>query len=396
MPNRPPSPEMAEFAAQFGGVIERGSDAPFGADTFFDPAYARGIKTLDDFVGQRNPCGLIFKYDIQLFDNLSPNAVCGLVGERFCIGVNLGMHQKIIEIASLICNFYFLPEESLGSRLGQTAGTGFKYIDILTNSQEPEKDYPKFLHSLIERVADAKHVDKFVYLTNSLLLFVIHHEIRHATEGHVQFFNQKRGETRGPIFLGETGSNIPGAQEDSELWIPYLFELDADAKAFLTIAENILAGHLLIVESALSSYERLKLVWIGTLLLANTWSLAEEKEPKLGHTHPPGLLRMLSLSRLPTRADLLEELRRVLAGDEPKGAMVQLYNEGARFAQGVRGLNEEFLGLYAIFTQDAWDYYVKIFYDPDALEFDSRLKSLREQFIYEPKTLVVPRAHAAR
>ena len=108
MPRTPPTLEMRTFGTQFGGVLVRDDDLPFGELPTSDPALLMAWNFLDDFKGTRNSYGEVFSCDLQLLENFLPNAVCGLERGCFCIGVYVGLQERILEIAAALVHVMFM------------------------------------------------------------------------------------------------------------------------------------------------------------------------------------------------------------------------------------------------------------------------------------------------
>jgi hypothetical protein len=360
---------MREFAKQFGGVVVRGKEIPFGELPASDPALRTAWSFLDDFAGTKNSRGEIFSCDLQIFENLSPNAVCGLERGRFCLGTNVGLNERILELAAMLVRVMILPERGeMSPSLLRNAGFGF------LNLPDYDESHRQHLEETVLPVYRAGLLDVFLYTSNILLLFALFHEINHATAGHASYWRHQRDQ-----YLGELGN--AGMLEVPPIQL--LFELDADTDAFATIAINILSGRTYFSAHAAPPLEEplncFKLFWAGTILLANTWALSEPAGTA-STTHPPALDRLLNLWFLP--------LRFRNSVPHPVDRLEALEMEIASFLSELVRLDESFARVGAGLVEGGRDRYFRMIERMDTPQVRAQIRKVHE-YRFDPKTMPI-------
>ena len=358
---------MEQFSEQFGGVIARDEELPFGSNPFCDAAIAFGLATLAEFEGTTNARNDLFRYDLQLLDDSSANAVCGYHNGQFCLGLNAGLLERISEIsAALIKLMYF--EEGVSPQ--ELENAGFQYLNLL-DMENFEQSHMDHLLSTISPIKQHGHLDKFAFLTNILCLFVIFHEIRHAVDGHVLHLIQGREE----LYLGETS----GSNKHDSSFVQLVCELDADADAFATIAFNLLQGRMFF-DTEIDRLEAFRMFWIGTLLLTHTWAKTEDASLS-PRTHPPALDRVNSLFNMPTRIAIAET--------ELRDDIDKLYIKTAQLISNLITLDPSFIMLGVPLTEKGIDRYMSVI---ETISERAEVKSAKVEMAklsFNPKTMRV-------
>jgi len=285
-----PKKEMLNFSSQFGGVDESFEMRLFGRFSLYRIAYQFIDDMLkNEFEGNINKVGQTLSFDLQILANTSPNAIAGLYENIFCIGVFKGLEYKIMEIAHVVLRFTYLNNEL---EKFPVVGAGFKYQDFIKSTD----DINNFLFDMdtgyLKPIMSAGYLDKFKFVTHSVLWFVLLHEMFHIVKGHLGYMTKDSKE----FYLSES----EGVTFPKNLKFQYYCELEADAEAFNTVLFHILDNDVDFgLENVGNTDEKLLLFFLGCLLLSNTWAISSIKKNQNSQSHPNPILRMLNIYHRP-------------------------------------------------------------------------------------------------
>jgi hypothetical protein len=291
-----PSQEIQHLASTYGyRLIEVYT-------SFHTPAFTLARRVLSTYENRKTNKGRQFAFDIQVVNDPRPYAICADYRLRLCILIWAGMLAQILEVAVTLIALYesALAKSVVEKRLRFPAGLNYQLVGIYGDDENPN-DY---LEAVLQDLVDKGWAPLLSYLTNNLLMFVLLHEIHHATDGHA-------------IHLASLIESIDDIDREPQRQTRLLCEFEADIAALHEIGSKFSSDREWFAVAGVNTgysdkkcvgegdagsrtrhpptlKERFTMLWTGILMLANCWTLSEPFGTVRG-THPLALDRFVNL-----------------------------------------------------------------------------------------------------